>query len=152
MDGAAQSSREVLETIPLVMRTIRTQMRRRRGPDLSVPQFRTLAFLHQTPGASLSDVAEHLGLTPPSMSKLIDGLVTRGLVTRRESTADRRRVTLLLTDTGTSTFAAAHGATQEFIAKVLLPLADADQQVIVRAMQLLRSTFSAILMAAEVQA
>jgi len=36
-------------------------------------------------------VAEHVGLRLPSMSALIDGLVERGLVARRQSAVDRRR-------------------------------------------------------------
>jgi hypothetical protein len=54
-------AREVMETVPLVMRFIRTEMRSRRAPSLSVPQFRVLTFLSRRPGAPLSSVAEHLG-------------------------------------------------------------------------------------------
>ena len=50
--------------------------------DLSVPQFRTLLFLRRHPGASLSEVAEHIGLTLPSISKMIDRLEARDLLAR----------------------------------------------------------------------
>jgi len=68
-----ECARQVLETVPLVMRTVRAEMRRRRTADLSVPQFRTLNFLNRQAGASLSQVAEHIGLTLPSMSLLVEG-------------------------------------------------------------------------------
>ena len=55
-------AREVMETVPLVMRFIRMEMRSRRAPSLSVPQFRVLTFLSHKPGAPLSSVAEHLGV------------------------------------------------------------------------------------------
>ena len=87
-----ECARQVLEAVPLVMLAIRTEMRRHRGSDLSVPQFRVLVYLNRHAGASLSDIAEHMGLTLPSMSKMIDGLVLRGLVLRRTNPADRRRV------------------------------------------------------------
>ena len=89
---ADQCAHELLEVVPLVMRTIRTEMRGHRGADLSVPQFRTLVFLGNHGGASLSDLADFIGLTLPSVSKLIDGLVTRKLVARKVCTNDRRRV------------------------------------------------------------
>ena len=45
-----ECSREVLDTIPLVMQTIRSEVRRQRRSDLSVPQFRTLAFVFRNAG------------------------------------------------------------------------------------------------------
>jgi hypothetical protein len=38
-------AQEVMETVPLVMRFIRKEMRSRRAPSLSVPQLRVLTFL-----------------------------------------------------------------------------------------------------------
>src|SRR5512136_2172583 len=96
-DACAQ---EILEVVPAVMRAIRAEMRRHRMADLSVPQFRTLAFVDRNVDASLSDVAEHIGLTLPSMSKIVDGLVSRKLVTRQTHPTDRRRMTLTLTTRG----------------------------------------------------
>ena len=51
-----QSAREVLETLPLVLRVIRGEVRRARFPNFSLPQFRALAYLGRNPGAMLSDV------------------------------------------------------------------------------------------------
>ena len=65
---ADQCAREILDVIPLVMRTIRAEMRRARGADLSVPMFRALNYVGGAEGASLSEVAAHLGVTLPSMS------------------------------------------------------------------------------------
>ncbi len=79
-DACAQ---EILDVVPVVMRSIRAEMRRHRTADLSVPQFRTLAFIDRNADASLSDVAEHIGLTLPSMSKIVEGLVVRKFVTRQ---------------------------------------------------------------------
>ena len=57
-------------------------------------------MLNRNQGASLSEVAEHVGLTLPSVSKMVDGLVTRGLLTRATDPGDRRRLTLSLTPAG----------------------------------------------------
>jgi len=92
--------REVLEVIPIVMRSLRREFRSHRGNDLGIPQYRALMFLQRNPGASLSTVADHLGITPPSTSKLIDGLVERGFIYRQSSEIDRRRINLGLTPAG----------------------------------------------------
>src|SRR5512142_2783 len=104
--SADECAAMVVEIVPLVMRTIRAEMRGHRSPDLSVPQFRTLLFLRRQPGASVSDVAGHIGLTLPSVSKMIDRLVTRDLVTRHSAPEDRRRICLDLTPLGMSTLQA----------------------------------------------
>jgi DNA-binding MarR family transcriptional regulator len=136
-----ECDREVLETIPLVMRTIREEMRKRHETDLSVPQFRALAYLGNNPNASLSDVAEHVGSALPSMSKLVDGLVTRGYVSRRESPEDRRRVVLALTDGGANVLATARKGAQDQLGKVLRGLSTEELGTVARAMRILRAAF-----------
>jgi DNA-binding MarR family transcriptional regulator len=134
---------EILDVVPLVMRTLRAEMRRYRGPGLSVPHFRVLAFLSANTGASLSDVADHLGLRLPSMSTLVAGLVERGLVTRATSAVDRRRVTLALTSRGQSTLDAARQATLQRLAECLAPLPAHDRTMVVQGLEALRHIFAA---------
>lgn len=133
---------EVLDVVPLVMRTIRAEMRSHRAADLSVPQFRVLVFLARSDGASLSDVAAHLGLTPPTTSVMVDGLVSRGLVARQANPDDRRRITLGLTATGQAAMASAQQITRNRLAERLAELPDAERLAIVQAMQTLRPIFT----------
>lgn len=135
-------ARAVLEVVPLVMRTVRTEMRLHRAADLSVPQFRTLAFLNRQPGASLSAVAEHIGLTLPAMSTLVDGLVARVMVTRGPALGDRRRITLTLTHQGQATLEAANTAAEARLAERLAGLSAGDRQLVAQAMQVLRPLFA----------
>ena len=140
--SSEQCAREVLEVVPLVMRVIRGQFRKHGAPELSVPQFRTLHFLSQHRGASLSEVGEYIGLMLPSMSTLVDGLVTRKFAVRRTSPNDRRRMTLTLTERGQATLRSARGATQTYLAEQLSHLAQADRATIIKAMQALRPIFT----------
>jgi len=49
-------------------------------------------------GSSASSaLAGRLAVSPPSVTAVVDGLVTRGLVERQADADDRRRLTLLLT-------------------------------------------------------
>jgi DNA-binding MarR family transcriptional regulator len=139
--GPDECARQVLETVPLVMRAIRAEMRSNRVPDLSVPQFRVLIFLNRHEGASLSDVAGHVGLMLPSMSRMIDGLVARNLVRRRTDAADRRRVALALTALGRTAMQSAYESTQAHLAKRLAALPPLDRTVILKAMEGLASIF-----------
>lgn len=132
---------EVLEVVPVIMRTIRSEMRAHRGIDLSVPQFRALAYLNRSPGASLSELAEHIGLMLPSMSKLVDGLVGRKLLTRGTKAGDRRRVNLELTPRGRAALQSARASAQRHLSKRLEALSDGDRLTVLNAMALLRPLF-----------
>ena len=67
--------------------------------DLSLPQYRVLAFLEEGEAAP-SDLAGRLSVSRPSITALMDGLITRGLVERRPDSDDGRRVHHHLTDAG----------------------------------------------------
>src|SRR3954468_630063 len=89
-------AKSMLEAMPQVMWFIRRQMRQHRTRGMSVPQFRTLVMLDRYPTASLSAVAENLGATLPTASRMVSGLVTKGLVARRPHPTDRRQASLVL--------------------------------------------------------
>jgi DNA-binding MarR family transcriptional regulator len=135
-------AQEVLDVVPVVMRSIRAELRRHRAADLSIPQFRTLAFIDRNVDTSLSDVAEHIGLTLPSMSKIVDGLVHRKFVTRQTSVTDRRRMTLALTARGLTALQASRAATRACLAEDLVVLNDRQREIVVQAMEILRPVFT----------
>jgi DNA-binding MarR family transcriptional regulator len=137
-----ETARELLEIVPLVMRDIRSQMRSRRSPDLTIPQFRALAFLNRNEGSSLLKLANHMGLTPPSTCRLMDGLIARGMVTRQDNPADRRCVQLVVTSNGISILDASTGGTLAYLAGKLGNVGANDREVIVKAMKSLRSVFA----------
>jgi len=138
----AQCAREIMETVPQIMQAIRVEMRLGRGVNLSIPQFRALRFLQTHPDSSLTGLAEYLGLTPPSASKLVDGLVKQALVNRQEASSDRRRLTLALTPTGESLVNQSRANAQSSLAQILDALPDQDLAVVVQAMQLLNPLFA----------
>lgn len=129
--------------VPSVMRFIRTEMRSHRALGLSVPQFRSLVFIERAAGTSLNVVAAHLGLTPPSVSKLIDGLSTRGLVKRRESAGDRRRVTIQITAEGMQALALARSAALKSLSRLLGSMSESELSTVARAMSDMRRIFAA---------
>jgi DNA-binding MarR family transcriptional regulator len=133
--------RDLMDTAPKIMQSIRVEMRRGRGAELSIPQFRTLGFVQRHPDSSLSDLADHLGLTLPSVSKLVDGLVKQKLIRRLESTVDRRRLTLVLTPNGESILDSARGAALANLTKIISRLSNDELATIHQAMELLSPLF-----------
>src|ERR671923_688475 len=137
-------AREVMETVPLVMRYIRTEMRSRRAPSLSIPQFRVLTFLSRRPGAPLSSVAEHLGVARSTASATVDRLVRRELVSRTTHPEERRSVVLTLTPAGAQHLQQARAAASARMAKVLAGLPAADLLQVTQGLTLLGSAFKEI--------
>jgi DNA-binding MarR family transcriptional regulator len=137
-------AREVMETVPLVMRFIRMEMRSRRAPLLSVPQLRVLTFLSHRPGAPLSSVAQHLGVARSTASATVDRLVRRQLVSRTPHPEERRSVVLKLTPAGARHLQQARDATSARMAKVLAGLSAADLLQVTQGLTLLGHAFQEI--------
>ena len=133
---------ELLEVVPLIMRSIRAQVRNHSSPELSIPQFRALAFLGRNHRATLSDVAAFLGLTLPSASKLIDGVVCAGFAKRETDSADRRCVALTLTPAGQKKYRAALKYAHDFLSERVIQLSPAERMHLLKAMNSLRAVFS----------
>jgi DNA-binding MarR family transcriptional regulator len=132
----------VMETIPLVMRTIGGEMKKRHEAEVSVPQFRALMFIKCHAGVSLSRVAEHLGSTISSASKLVDGLVERGYVKRESGVSDRRRIILALTELGEATLESVHREGVGYLAEILAKVSATERATVKQAMEILRECFA----------
>ncbi len=123
------------------MQSIRVEMRSQRTPELTVPQFRTLVFLSKYKGAGLSDLAEHIGLSLPSMSKMIESLVGKGLVSRESCATDRRRVSLTLSPQGEAIYRKASRSALDMLARKLEGLSAQDLEALLPLLRELNSLF-----------
>jgi len=137
-----ESASEILDVVPIIMREIRSEMRSRRSPDLTIPQFRTLLFVNRNRGSSLLEVATFMGLTPASTSRLVDVLISRSLMTRQEHPQDRRRIKLALTSQGTAVLQTCKKGTLSHLSGKLSGLSAEDMKIITKAMQTLRQVFA----------
>ena len=131
-----------MDNIPSLMHVLRTKFREKRVAELSMVQFRTLAFVDANQGASLSEVAGHIGLGLPSMSKLVDALVNRKLLTRELHGKDRRRICLALTSRGKRELNDAYQHTQSFFADKFSKLTDDERTQISDAMNVMKKLFA----------
>lgn len=88
-----------LEAIPSLMCQLRNELAETES-GLTIAQFRCLKMVQRSAAVSLGDLAEANGVSPPAMSKLVDGLVEGGLLERRPASDDRRRLKLTVTPAG----------------------------------------------------
>ena len=135
---------KVAITFPTVMRAIGQEIRRRPAHTLMPVQFFALKILEEHAGASLSLVKQHLCISLSATSKLIDGLVERGLVTREIPLHNRRRIILSLTGAGSEWLASLDRTACSYLADRFAALTDDDLGTLIRAMEILDAIFSPI--------
>src|SRR5574341_1477953 len=89
------------ETVPPLWGTIRTHIRAiaTENYDITVEQFHILRHVRRGIG-SISELATAKNISRPAISQAVEVLVKKGLLTRVQSTQDRRFVELALTDAG----------------------------------------------------
>jgi len=137
--SVSDCAHELLDSVTPLNRFIRRQMCACQK-DLSLPQFRTLVCVSQGPEASLSAVAHFLGSSMPTASRIVAGLVQKGLIVRR-GCSDRRQVSLELTCSGRTLMEKAWSGAQAAIEAKIQPL-DAQQRAnVTGAMTLLKQIF-----------
>jgi long-chain acyl-CoA synthetase len=86
--------------------------------DLTLSQYRVLGILGEGREAA-SALADKLAVSRPSVTGVVDGLVSRGLVRRDQADGDRRRVDIDLTATGREVLAAADAAVDQRLDRIL---------------------------------
>jgi DNA-binding MarR family transcriptional regulator len=140
--SAGDSASEVLEVIPAVMDALRNAMRNHVGEQLSVPQFRCLQFIGQSPGASISAVAAFLGVALPTASTMVDRLVRAGAVEPRTAAEDRRRSQLHLTEAGAAQLAEIRLGARAELAQVLATRSAEELRTLRAGLAVLRHVFA----------
>lgn len=91
------------------------------GHELSLAQYRVLGLIGEGEAAS-SRIAEKMAVTRSSISAVVDGLVTRGLVERGARATDRRLLPLTLTAAGRQVLTDANVAVGSRLGTVLSEL------------------------------
>jgi len=134
------AAREMLEVIPLIMRTLR--------PDIHNPSglpnpghFHLLHALLDGPH-SLSELAERHHVTLPTMSNTVTTLCEHGYVHRSKTEEDRRRVNIDLTPAGRDMLVKIRVNTESHITRILEPLSDEEKKQLIAGLLVLRKAFT----------
>jgi DNA-binding MarR family transcriptional regulator len=130
------------ETVPPVWNTVRSRVRSAATQqfDITVEQFHILRYLRKGPH-SVSKLADIGRISRPAISQAMDALVNKGLVSRRQSTGDRRYVQLELTKEGTALLDKAFGQARQWMKTKFSTLKPDDLQVVMSGLEILKEAF-----------
>lgn len=105
--------------------------------DVTLTQFRSLVVLASRGPQGIASLAEALGVTPPTASRLCDRLVRKGLVRRRTDRNDRRQVRVGLTEAGRRLVDVVTARRRREIAELLRNVPEDARRSVVAGLQLL---------------
>jgi DNA-binding MarR family transcriptional regulator len=134
------AARELLHVVMLVMRTVAAEMRRSRRP-LAPTQMGSLMRIAAGP-CTMSELARHMAVSLPTISKSADMLVRRGWVERWADKRDRRQSMVRLTPRGRRVLADIQQRAERHVAETLAPLAPAERSQLIAALRVLTGVLS----------
>ncbi|MCC6805701.1 MAG: MarR family transcriptional regulator [Anaerolineae bacterium] len=136
-----ETAHDLLSILPMLNRVMIVELRREAGEDTTMPQFRVLSYLNQSP-LTVSDIARKRRVSFQSAGELVQTLVERGWVSRTADPKDRRQSLLRLTDAGQQEYDRAQNHMLDRISELLERLTEDDKAVIRRAMSLLQTALA----------
>ena len=104
------------------------------GEKVTLPQYRTLVVLASRGPQNLARLAESVGVTPATATRMCDRLVKKKLVIRQTESGDRRQVRLALTKKGLKLVDAVTDRRRHEIEAIVNTIAPAEQAVLVQAL------------------
>lgn len=116
---ADEAARLVMDLAMLTTAAMRAEIRARQSEGVTLAQMPLLFHLQRHPGLSMGEVALRTGLSRPSVTRLIDTLMARGVVARAPAAEDRRVATLRLTPSGVNLLEASRAAVESRLAQRL---------------------------------
>lgn len=105
--------------------------------EVTLPQYRTLVVLAYGGTSRLADLANTLGVSPSTATRMCDRLVRKGLISRSRDELDRREVNLTVTDAGREVVDAVIERRRAEVRDMLKSIPDEARPKLVSALQLL---------------
>ena len=101
---------------------------------ITLPQFRLLVVLHTRGSLKHAALAEHLGVTPSTASRMVDRLVAVEMVRRDASPNSRREIMVELTDEGRQVVRQVTARRRKEIAKIVARIPEDTRRGLVDAL------------------
>lgn len=137
-----EAATELLSVLPRMARVIKQSARsgEQVGPlrELGESQVMVLFTLMRMGRQLTSELARRYHVTNPTMTRIVDELVKKGLVERQHDTKDRRCIFLELTEAGRELAAVAHEHGRKALVEYLQPLSQEELADVLRAFGHLR--------------
>jgi DNA-binding MarR family transcriptional regulator len=119
------------------IRLLRTLRREDDGSGLSAPRLSALSVIVFSGPLSLAELAAAEQVKPPTMSRIVDALVERGLITRIAKPGDRRSVEIEATSEGVQLLEAGRERRVGALIARLRKLADSERRALARGVEIL---------------
>jgi DNA-binding MarR family transcriptional regulator len=137
---ARETARDILEIVPLVMRTVAAELRA--AGELPAPAHFGLLSILSERSRMLTELASIQGVSLPTMSNSISAMVDRGWVRRTAPGTDRRVVIIEVTTTGRAALERVARAAEAHIAEVLAHLDGPSRRRLHGGLGVLRKVFA----------
>jgi len=134
---ATASTTELASHLRLVVMRLSRRLRQHAPADITPSQLSALAVVVRDERLTLSQLAEAERVQPPTMTRIVESLLQRGLVTRTPSDEDRRIAWVAPSAEGIALVAAVRKQRDAYLARHLRDLSDDDIAVLTRAADLL---------------
>ena len=138
-EQARETARDILQVIPLVMRTVAAELRAA-GEVPAPAHFGLLSMLSERP-RMLTELASRQGVSLPTISSSISTMVDRGWVRRTAAGEDRRIVVIEVTTAGRAALDRAARSAETHLADVLAPLDGTARRRLHRGLGVLHKVF-----------
>ncbi len=120
-------AKRFLEVVPPLMHVIRKEVRVAGEGHLTVAQYRILIGIRRGHATQVCQMAERQGVSRPAVSRMVDGLVRRGLLKRVQDQDDRRQSQVVLTAKGNAELDEVRGAVLGKLAAHMEELDNSDR-------------------------
>jgi DNA-binding MarR family transcriptional regulator len=119
------------------IRLLRTLRREDDGSGLSAPRLSALSVIVFGGAMSLAELAAAEQVRPPTMSRIVDALVEKKLVTREVAPGDRRSVRIMATAEGAALLNAGRERRVRALIGRLGKLAESERRALARGVEIL---------------
>jgi DNA-binding MarR family transcriptional regulator len=119
------------------IRLLRLLRREDDSSGLSAPRLSALSVIVFSGPLSLAKLAAAEQVRPPTMSRIVDGLVEAGLVSREAAPGDRRSVRILATDAGKHLLEAGRERRVRALTARLERIGESERRALLRGVEIL---------------
>lgn len=112
-----ERARRLMETSHRIIKLLKDEQRRKGGfpKGLGINHYHVLSMLSREK-VGACEMADHMGISRPAMTAIVEALVKQGWLRRAPDSSDRRRLDITLTSAGL-------GVIEEVRRRMLAPLA-----------------------------
>jgi MarR family 2-MHQ and catechol resistance regulon transcriptional repressor len=100
--------------------------------DFTYSEFEVLKFIQNKKNITMKSISDHLHIKPPSVTPVIDSLIKKGILSRIQSTGDRRVIYINLTAKGEKSLQKKYKNIHKIIGEIFGKLNEKDKRKLIK--------------------